>query len=161
MAPDNEKDNGLKRFIYPSWLFNLAVIQGAKERELSGYPSFYPIHEVLAASDAENYRIPVEQNEIWVIDALIHGDVLPDNIYLSMWVDDRPVVTRQLLREMLMEMRFPVPFPMVGDTFIRVENSSTTDTALYQAALWYRVFNRQTVEELLDLLGIELLHKKS
>lgn len=145
------------REVFQSWLFSLAVVQGAKERTLSGYPKFYVMHDTIAAGGEEIYDdIRVEQNEIWVLDALVHGDVLPDQFYLTIHVDDQPVMARQLLRDALMDMAFPVPFPMTGSVYIKAENTSTTDASLYQAVLWYRKFKRKTIETLFDALGIDL-----
>lgn len=141
-------------FEYPSWLFNLDVIRGSKERALSGYPTFYPIYEAIAAGAEETYTVRVGENELWFVDNIVHADVLPDVFYLTVEADDQPMMSRQVLRIGEMATSFPSPFPITGAVTIKVENEDT-DQHLYQCVVHYRRFSRPTVNHVLEYLGME------
>lgn len=141
-------------FLFPGWLYNLPVIQGVKERALSGYPTFYPIHDNIAANDEEEYKIEVDENRVWLVDAFSSVDVLPDLFYITLTVGDQPVLERQILRMPIMDVAFPTPFPCTGGIYIKVENP-TARIATYQAVLRYREFIRTTFNRTLEFLGLE------
>lgn len=156
MSKHLREDHPEDDFLYPGWLFNLDVFEGAKERSLSGYPTFYPIYDTIGAADEEVYDVDVEENEMWFVDLLAHGDILPDIFYVTISLDDQPVMPRQILRMSLMDLRFASPFPVIGRARIKVENPTTT-TATYEAVLWYRKFTRTTINRALELLAMETI----
>ena len=146
----------LENYVYPSWLFNMDIFRGAKERAFSGYPTFYVMHDTIAVGEFQEYQIQVEENEIWFIEAIICGDILPDIFNVTITVDDQPVMPRQLLRMTLMDLSFPSPFPSVGRIYLKIENSSSS-SATYEAILWYRTFTKTTLNRILEFLGMERL----
>lgn len=141
-------------YVYPGWLYSLPVIQGVKERSLSGYPTFYPIGDDIAANGEEEYTIPVDENRVWIVDAFSSVDILPDLFYITLTVGDQPILERQLLRMPIMDVQFLTPFPCTGGIYIKVENPLTT-IQTYQAVLRYREFVRTTFNRTLDFLGLE------
>lgn len=143
-------------YVYPGWLFNLDIFKGAKERSFSGYPTFYVMQDTIAAGAFQEYSIQVEENEIWFIEAIVHGDILPDIFNVTITVDDQPVMPRQLLMMTLMDLSFPSPFPSVGRVYLKIENSSS-HSASYEAILWYRTFTRTTLNRIFEFLGMERL----
>lgn len=152
----NEKSENRDDYVYPGWLFNLDIFKGAKERAFSGYPTFYVINDTIAANDFKEYQIEVTENQLWFIDAIIHGDILPDIFNVTIAVDDQPVMPKQLLRMTLMDLSFPSPFPVVGRIYLKVENASSS-SATYETILWYRTFTRTTLNRILEFLGMERL----
>ena len=154
MRTDKQERPPEDDFLYPSWLFSLDVFQGAKQRALSGYPTFYPIADTIAAADEEQYDVEVPENELWFIGLLAHGDILPDIFYVTVFIDDQPVMPRQLLKMSLMDLPFPAPFPAIGRVRIKVENP-TAAAATYEAVLWYTKFTRSTFNRVLELLAME------
>lgn len=142
--------------VFPQWLYDLPVFQGIKERILSGHPTQYPIYEWIAANGEQDYDIEVPENTIWVVDSLIHHDVMPGVFYLTFTVDDQSVISRQMLRLSLMSLPFPSPFPSTGGAYLKVENTDS-HSALYQAVLRYRTFTRSSLNRMLELLQLEKL----
>lgn len=141
-------------YVFPGWLYNLPVIQGVKERQLSGYPTFYPIADDIAANDEEEYTVAVDENRVWLVDTFSSVDILPDLFYITLTVGDQPVLARQLLRMPIMDVSFPTPFPCTGGIYLKIENP-TGNIATYQAVLRYREFVRSTFNRSLEFLGLE------
>jgi len=139
--------------IYPGWMFNLDLVKALKDKDLSGIPDFVKISQDIVGGDSYTEDVRVPTNEVWLVESISHGDIVPDPFYITIIIDAREVIEEQALTLPLMDISFSIPYPVVTNIWLKAENTAGY-TAHYELYIKMRKYTRTSIDSLLHDLGM-------